>query len=197
MTGTYDDLEQILFKQPVDELVFATDLKLIPDVIKYVELADEMGIAVRILPQWNIRRLGINPRIGSLKYENFLGVPTLGIASTPDNRGEMVFKTILDYSVAVLGIVITLPIWILSAVAIKLVSPGGPVLYTQTRVGQNGRAFTLYKFRTMVPDADKRFKQYMEQNECDGPVFKIKRDPRVLPVIGPLLRKPGSRRGDN
>jgi len=189
--GTYDDLEQILFKEPVDELVFATDLKQIPDVIKYVELADEMGITVRILPQWNIRRMGINPRIGSMKYENFLGVPTLGIDSTPENRGEMVFKTIMDYSTAIAGIVLTSPLWILAAVGIKLVSPGGPVLYSQTRVGQNGRAFTLYKFRTMVPDADKRFKQYVEQNECDGPVFKIKRDPRVLPVIGPLLRKPG------
>jgi len=187
--GTYDDLEQILFKEPVDELVFATDLKQIPDVIKYVELADEMGITVRILPQWNIRRMGINPRIGSMKFENFLGVPTLGIDSTPENRGEMVFKTLLDYTVAIAGIVLTVPLWILAAVGIKLVSPGGPVLYTQTRVGQNGREFILYKFRTMVPDADKCFKQYEAQNECDGPVFKIKCDPRVLPVIGPLLRK--------
>ena len=189
--GTYDDLEQILFKEPVDELVFATDLKQIPDVIKYVELADEMGITVRVLPQWNIRRMGINPRIGSLKYENFLGVPTLGIVSTPENRGEMVFKTILDYTVAVVGIVLTAPLWILAAVGIKLVSPRGPVLYKQTRVGQNGREFILYKFRTMVPDADRCLKQVAARNECDGPVFKIKKDPRVLPVIGPLLRKPG------
>jgi len=187
--GTYDDLEQIIFKEVVDELVFATDLKEIPDVIKYVELADEMGIAVRILPQWNIRRLGINPQIGTLKYENFLGVPTLGIDSSPENQGEMAFKSLLDYAVAMVGIIITLPIWIMAAIGIKLVSPGGPVLYKQTRVGQNGREFTLFKFRTMVPDADQQFKQYETQNECDGPVFKLKKDPRVLPVIGSLLRK--------
>jgi exopolysaccharide biosynthesis polyprenyl glycosylphosphotransferase len=189
VVGTYDDLEQILFKEVVDELVFATDLKQVPDVIKYVELADEMGIAVRILPQWNIRRLGINPQIGTLKYESFLGVPTLGIDSTPENRGEIVFKTIIDYAVAMVGMVLTLPLWLAAAIGIKIVSPAGPVLYKQTRVGQNGREFTLLKFRTMVPDADKQFKQYETQNECDGPVFKLKKDPRVLPFIGPLLRK--------
>ena len=189
--GTFDDVEHIFFNEVVDELVLATDLNQIPDIIKYFELSDEMGITVRVLPQWNIRRLGIHPKVGKLTYETLLGVPTLGVASTPEGRGEMVFKVILEYMVAIAGMIVTLPIWIVAALGIKIVSPDGPVLYKQTRVGQNGREFTLYKFRTMLPDADKRFKQYEALNECDGPVFKIKRDPRILPVIGPMLRKSG------
>ncbi|EMS77181.1 galactosyl transferase CpsE [Desulfotignum phosphitoxidans DSM 13687] len=67
----------------------------------------------------------------------------------------------------------------------------GPVLYKQVRLGQNGRKFDLYKFRTMVPDAEARLEALQHANECDGPAFKIKNDPRIIPYIGTFLRKTG------
>jgi len=191
VTGVYADLERILNDQVVDELVLADDLNEIPNVQECVAMADEMGIRVHILPQWKIRELGINPRIGQLKYERFLGIPALGIDSTPEFRGEMVFKAVIDYAMAVTGILLTLPVWVVSAVMIKVMSPGGPVLYRQVRVGQNGRRFDLYKFRTMVPDADQMLEELRHANECDGPAFKIKDDPRIIPYIGKFLRKTG------
>jgi lipopolysaccharide/colanic/teichoic acid biosynthesis glycosyltransferase len=123
------------------------------------------------------------------KHRRFLGIPALGIDLTSANRSEKVLKIMIDYIIAIMGLVLTLPLWLIAAAGIKLVSPQGPVFYTQTRVGQNGREFTLYKFRTMIPEADRLFKHYEPQNECDGPVFKMRADPRILPLVGPLLRK--------
>ena len=71
---------------------------------------------------------------------------------------------------------------------IKLISEG-PVFFKQERVGLNGRKFYIYKFRTMVKDAEKKLAELKALNEADGPAFKIKNDPRIIPVIGNILRK--------
>ena len=190
-TGTYEDLESILFNTVVDEIIFASDLLSIPDVRKYIALADEMGITIRVLPQWNLLRQNIYPRIGSTRYADFLDLPTLTISSTPEFRGEIFIKTVFDYVFSAIALVLAWPAWILTAAAIKIVSPEGPVLFRQIRVGQNGREFTLFKFRTMTPDAEKRRPELEAMNEADGPVFKITKDPRLLPYIGSFLRKTG------
>jgi lipopolysaccharide/colanic/teichoic acid biosynthesis glycosyltransferase len=111
--------------------------------------------------------------------------------STSAYHRKILIKSVCDYSIAIVGIVLTLPAWLISAVGIKLVSPDGTILYKQQRLGYNGRNFTLYKFRTMIPDADRLFEKYTTLNECDGPAFKIKADPRVLPLIGAPLRRSG------
>ena len=76
------------------------------------------------------------------------------------------------------------------ALAVWLDSPGGSPFFVQQRVGQNGRLFRLYKFRTMVPDAEARLEQVLPCNEMDGPVFKMQRDPRVT-RLGRWLRRAG------
>lgn len=76
------------------------------------------------------------------------------------------------------------------ALAVWLDSPGGSPFFVQQRVGQNGRLFPLYKFRTMVPDAEARLEQVLPCNEMDGPVFKMQRDPRVT-RLGRWLRRAG------
>jgi exopolysaccharide biosynthesis polyprenyl glycosylphosphotransferase len=190
-SGTYDELESFLFNRVVDEIIFASDLLTIPGAAKYIALADEMGVVIRILPQWNLLRQNIHPRIGSTRYADFLDLPTLTISSTPEFRGDIIIKTVFDYLVAALALAVTWPAWILAAVVIKRVSPEGPVFFRQQRVGQNGREFILYKFRTMVPDAEQQRAKLAALNEADGPVFKITRDPRLLPTIGALMRRTG------
>lgn len=96
-------------------------------------------------------------------------------------------KRLLDVSVALIAIVLSSPIMLLTALAIKLDSRG-PILFQQTRVGKDGEHFSCYKFRSMYIDAEQRLRDLMSRNEVDGPVFKMKRDPRVTRV-GRIIRK--------
>lgn len=79
-------------------------------------------------------------------------------------------------------------LYLIIAIAIKLDDPKGPVIFAQTRVGKDGREFRMYKFRSMVADAETRLAQLLERNEKTGPVFKMAHDPRVTRV-GRILRK--------
>jgi exopolysaccharide biosynthesis polyprenyl glycosylphosphotransferase len=96
-------------------------------------------------------------------------------------------KRVLDLFVAFMVILLFSPIFLMVALLVKLTSRG-PVLFKQTRVGQGGKLFTCYKFRSMCVDAEAKKRALMSLNEADGPVFKIKNDPRVTP-IGKWIRK--------
>jgi exopolysaccharide biosynthesis polyprenyl glycosylphosphotransferase len=98
-----------------------------------------------------------------------------------------VAKRVFDITIAVVALVVTLPITIVAAIAVKRSSPG-PVIFRQTRVGKNGEHFEVLKFRTMVVDAEQRLAELMKHNEADGPLFKMSSDPRVTRV-GAILRK--------
>ena len=95
-------------------------------------------------------------------------------------------KRMLDVVGATVGIVVSAPVMLLAAIAI-MIETHGPVLYRSTRVGRGGRPFTFYKLRSMVNGADRHRHHLSHLNECDGPVFKISRDPRVT-VVGRFLR---------
>jgi lipopolysaccharide/colanic/teichoic acid biosynthesis glycosyltransferase len=86
-----------------------------------------------------------------------------------------------------LGLVAALPIWLAIVVAIRIDSPG-PAIFVQERVGMHGRRFRFYKFRSMHRDAESRLREIQAHNEVDGPVFKMRRDPRVTRV-GAFLRR--------
>jgi len=96
-------------------------------------------------------------------------------------------KRMIDLLVSLVVLIAVAPLLLVIAVLIRLTSPG-PILFDQKRVGLNKRQFTMYKFRTMVPDAERIQEELLHLNEMAGPVFKIKNDPRVTP-IGKILRK--------
>jgi len=96
-------------------------------------------------------------------------------------------KRLLDVVLASLGLVASLPLSLAIIIAIKLDSPG-PALFVQDRVGRYGRRFRFYKFRSMYVDAERRLSELQLQNEVDGPVFKIRKDPRISKV-GAFLRR--------
>jgi len=100
---------------------------------------------------------------------------------------RQVLKDLFDRSAAAVALVLMTPLMVAIAIAIKL-SDSGPALFTQTRIGKDGQPFKIYKFRTMVVDAEKRLAELLEKNENDGAKFKIRRDPRVT-EIGGQLRK--------
>jgi exopolysaccharide biosynthesis polyprenyl glycosylphosphotransferase len=100
---------------------------------------------------------------------------------------EATLKRLVDVLLACIGLLASVPIWLAVVIAIKLDSPG-PALFVQDRVGFHGRVFRFYKFRSMHVNAERRLAEIQAQNEVDGPVFKMRRDPRVSRV-GAFLRR--------
>lgn len=105
-------------------------------------------------------------------------------------RAYWFFRRAQDVFFSALAIVALMPLMLAVALLVVLDSPGSGPIFTQTRVGRDGRHFRLYKFRTMVPDAEARLKDLLKYNEMSGPAFKIKHDPRIT-RIGRFLRKSG------
>ena len=98
------------------------------------------------------------------------------------------FKRIQDVVLSVLGLIILFPVLLLISLIILIDSPGESPIFVQTRVGLNGKKFRFFKFRTMHPDAETHLEELLARNEMNGPVFKIKDDPRITRV-GRILRR--------
>lgn len=103
-------------------------------------------------------------------------------------RAYLFAKRIMDLTLVFLALPLLLPVFTLCALLIKLESPGGPVMFVQLRTGKGGRRFRMYKFRTMVPNAEELKKELAHLNELEWPDFKITNDPRIT-RIGRFLRK--------
>lgn len=187
---TVDQIPRLLRNEVVDEIIFAMRLKKIENVKKYIAMAETLGVTVRIMPDWQIDQLLYRPEVARVNVEDFLGVATMTMCTTPEVSTSLHLKTIFDYVFASVSLVVLSPLLLLIGLAIKLKSPG-PVLYTQERCGLNGRIFRIFKFRTMVIDADKISQDLKKKNEADGPAFKIRYDSRIIPGIGFFLRKTG------
>ena len=115
------------------------------------------------------------------------GLPLLHVDHPEFTGARRVIKTAFDRAFAMTALILTAPLLAFAALAIKL-ADGGPVLFRQTRVGKGGKTFTVYKFRTMVPDAEERKALIAEHNETDGVLFKMRDDPRITRVGGWLRR---------
>jgi exopolysaccharide biosynthesis polyprenyl glycosylphosphotransferase len=109
------------------------------------------------------------------------------IEAQPRPRGARIAKRALDIFGSALGLIVLAPLLLVVGLAVKLTSRG-PMLFVQDRCGLGGRRFRFYKFRTMVQDAEARKRELEHLNEMEGPVFKIRRDPRIT-ALGRLLRK--------
>jgi exopolysaccharide biosynthesis polyprenyl glycosylphosphotransferase len=188
--GRIEELEKILLHQVVDELIFSMQLGHIDEVDRYITVAEKLGVPVRIVPDWQLHCLKSHPDITSINIEEFMDIPTMTLRTTPLNQGKLFVKQFIDYTIAAVTLVPLLPAFLLIAAGIKLVSTG-PVFFRQQRCSLYGRTFTVYKFRTMKVDAETRRKELEGFNEADGPVFKMRRDPRIIPFIGSFLRKTG------
>ncbi|GAB4322968.1 MAG: sugar transferase [Bacteroidales bacterium] len=170
-----------------------------------LEIVDEVIYCKNEINQNNLRQLiadcqevGVIFRMQSqlfgvaasrTKLNHFDDTPFLTFDNTPTEHFAYRVKNIFSVVVAAIILLIWSPVMLLIALAIKLTSKG-PVFFKQERVGLRGRTFKMYKFRTMVVNAEELKKTLMDQNEMDGPVFKIKNDPRIT-GIGRFLRKTG------
>lgn len=171
----------ILQKHVVDEVVFAVDLQTLARLESVMRHCADLGIRTRI-------QLGFLPPAYSRIYlENFRDVQLLSLSSAPDSELRLFFKRVFDVVLSFASLVVLSPLMAAIAAMIRITSPG-PVFFRQTRCGLGGRRFTVYKFRSMINNAEQMRAELHQLNELDGPVFKISDDPRITPV-GRWLRR--------
>ncbi|HET9177640.1 MAG TPA: sugar transferase [Terriglobia bacterium] len=165
----------------VDEILIALPLRsFYGQSAKIAVLCEEQGIVVRFLPRiFNLRR-------ARSTAEDLAGDPLLTLSTGPLDGWPVFVKRTIDLAASTALLLVLSPLLLMTALLIKLTSPG-PVLFRQKRLGLNKRQFWICKFRTMVPDAEQRIAELEDLNEVSGPVFKIKNDPRLIPV-GKFLR---------
>jgi exopolysaccharide biosynthesis polyprenyl glycosylphosphotransferase len=167
----------------IDEVLYIKN-KIVPsEVRETVRSCEELGVVFSLSysDQNNKLTNAIKTIIGDQKFLTFINVP--------HNSFALTIKKIMDISLSVFLIVCLSPLLLGISILIRITSKG-PIVFKQARVGLRGRQFNLYKFRTMIADAESLKKDLEADNQMDGPVFKIKDDPRVT-NIGKFLRKTG------
>ncbi|MGH9399317.1 MAG: sugar transferase, partial [Thermoanaerobaculia bacterium] len=179
--GKITDLETVLMREVVDELIFVIEKGRLGEYEQALVVAERHGVRAHV-------SLDIFPHVFARPVlEEMDGVPLLTFTTTPTNPVQLVVKRAVDLAISGALFTLTLPIQLFAAAAIKLSSPG-PVFFRQVRCGLNGRHFTLVKFRTMEAGAEERLSEISHLNEMSGPVFKVSRDPR-LTSVGRILRR--------
>ncbi len=179
--GHVSQISEVLSANVVDEIIIAVPRRMLGDVQMIIDACQEEGVKLRYMADiydFEAARIRLN------MVEN---IPLLSFEPVARDETMMIVKRFVDLVLTIVAVPFLVPIFLLTAAAIRIDSPG-PAFFTQDRVGLHKRRFKLYKFRTMVSDAEARMSDVEHLNEADGPNFKIANDPRVT-KIGSLLRK--------
>lgn len=179
--GKIADLPQIIENNIVDEIIFAGDRPSLDLLDGILELCKEQGIRTRVAADF------FPTKVTKLSMEFLEGVPVITFNSAPEHGFALLVKRFLDVVISAAVLVLLIPFFLVLGFFVKLTSKG-PFIYRQTRCGLYGRKFTLYKIRSMREGAEDVLWEIKHLNEMDGPVFKMRNDPRVTP-LGRILRK--------
>ena len=179
--GSIEQFSEILRTNVIDEVAICLSPSEAAYVDQLSQLAQEEGKIVRI--PLDIPQLGH----GRTFFEDLDGTPVLTMLRGPDHVAALGFKRFLDLAGAALGLAMLSPL-LLGVAAYVQVRGGGHVLFSQERVGMNGRRFRIYKFRTMVPDAEARYHEISHLSDTRGAAFKMVDDPRIT-TWGRWMRK--------
>lgn len=178
-----ESAEEYLCREWVDEVFFA-----LPEEAEYpvglIQLCEEMGITVHM-------RMARMEELENTKrfVQNIAGYVVVTSSVNVLSNGQAILKRLMDIAGGLVGCMITVVLMVLVGPLIWLKSPG-PILFSQWRIGKNGRKFKIYKFRSMYMDAEERKKELMEKNKIkDGMMFKMDDDPRIIKGIGHFIRK--------
>jgi exopolysaccharide biosynthesis polyprenyl glycosylphosphotransferase len=182
LVASYEGLAEFLRRNVVDEVAIYLPLRSYHEHASQVAvLCEEHGIAMRVAADI----FGL--RTARSRAEYFDGAYHIATYTGIRDEWPLVVKRAIDLAISFTLLVLLSPLFLFVAMAIKLTSKG-PILFRQERLGLNKRRFYIYKFRTMVPDAEKLIAELEDMNEVSGPVFKIKDDPRIT-GIGKFLRR--------
>ncbi len=179
--GRLQDIPFILHRIVVDRVIFVVPRLWLNRIDDAILACEREGISTSIsMDLYNLR-------IAKVRQTDFSGFPLLEFETFSAKQWQLFLKRSIDIALSVVLLIVFSPLILAAVMAIKATS-NGPVLFTQTRSGMNGRKFKLYKFRTMIVGAEVKRRELEKMNEMDGPVFKIKKDPRIT-AVGRMLRK--------
>ena len=179
--GGLDGVESLIKNEKLDELIITLPWTYHHKIAALVTVCDRLGVRPRVVPelfQFSLNRVDV---------DDLGGIPLIGVKEHNLPGAARVVKRGLDVVLTLIALFFLWPIFVIIAIAIRLDSPG-PILFSQTRIGQTGKPFKVYKFRSMYQDAEEHLPVLNGMNEATGPLFKIKDDPRRTRV-GRLIRK--------
>ncbi len=181
VVGTLDDIPDILINTAIDNVIFIVPRSVLNDIEKQILCCETLGVtahvAVDLFPM----------QFTQGRPETLLGMPIMTFESVSDKHQQLIIKRLLDIVLSGIGLLILSPVFLITTLLVKFTSEG-PVYFVQERCSLNGRRFKLYKFRTMVQDAEAKIEELMAFNQMEGPAFKMDNDPRIT-TVGKFLRK--------
>jgi exopolysaccharide biosynthesis polyprenyl glycosylphosphotransferase len=179
--GSLGNLSQLIEDKGVDEVIITLPWMYHRKILAIVRECERRQVSARIVPDL------FQMSLSQVDVDDMGGVPLIGVREVGFGRGALLVKRGLDTLGAVVGLTFGAPLLALIALAVRLDSPG-PVVFHQTRVGVGGKLFEIFKFRSMRKGAEDELERLRELNEADGPLFKIRDDPR-LTRVGRFLRR--------
>lgn len=180
--GGYGELRFLLRNREADEVVIALQQPKTKEVGRMISICGRYGAKVSVIPAYNdyIPSVPTVEQIGNMKLFTVRSLPDKGFV-------HATVKRLMDIVGSLCGLILASPIMLVTAIAIKR-EDHGPAIFSQTRVGKNGREFKMYKFRSMYVGAEKDVHKLAAQNEASGPAFKMADDPRITKV-GRFIRR--------
>lgn len=179
--GRIRDIPRILREFVIDRVVFVIPRMWLNRIEEAIHHCEREGIVTMVSVDL------YKPKLAKVQLSDFAGIPLIIYQTSMAKEWQIFTKRIFDILISFIAIIIFLPVFIAAIIGVKL-SSKGPIFFRQIRCGLNGRKFSLYKFRSMYVGADMRKKELERQNEMQGPVFKMKRDPRVT-RFGRFMRR--------
>jgi exopolysaccharide biosynthesis polyprenyl glycosylphosphotransferase len=177
----YNNIECILKTINPEEIIITISTKRFDQIRDVLEICEREGVSVRLNSDFfgNITK--------NVTIDNVFGLSIISFNMVKQPELEIFIKRIIDIAGSIIAIILFSPFMIIAAFGIWF-SAGRPILYNWNVIGQNKKPFRSWKFRTMICGADKKKEELLMENEMDGPVFKIKDDPRILP-FGRWMRR--------
>ena len=182
LLGRLDEVEELLTSLQIDEVLIALPLKShYGRIEQIIDVCEDLGITIRMPADF------FHLEVASSEVDYLDGSPIMTLRTPTPSLSGLMLKRSLDIACALVGLILLSPLLLFVAIAIRLDSKG-PIFFAQERIGFGRRPFKMFKFRTMVTNAEELLASLEEQNEVSGAAFKMRDDPRITKV-GRLLRK--------
>jgi exopolysaccharide biosynthesis polyprenyl glycosylphosphotransferase len=179
--GSTANIPQLVKEWAIDEVIVTLPWMYHRKIVSIIAQCEREQTRVRIVPDI------FQMTLSHLDVEDLGGIPMIGVREISISSGARIFKRTMDVVLSLVGLVLLFPLFLLIGLIIRIDSRG-PVLFRQIRVGKNEELFACYKFRSMHEGAEKEKEKLLDKNEADGPIFKIRNDPRITSV-GRFLRR--------